>query len=81
MRSISIRSRVGTDGMLHLEVPSDFVDTEVEVMVIVQPATQSRADRAEDSWSPGFFESVVGSWQGEPLVREPEGDYETRETM
>jgi hypothetical protein len=82
MRSILIRSRVGADGILHLDVPSDLVETEVEVIVIVQPTTQSPAHRREDLvWSSDFFEGVVGKWQGEPLTREWEGHCETRERM
>lgn len=32
-------------------------------------------------WMPGFFEEVIGGWVGEPLVREPQGEYETREPL
>ena len=32
-------------------------------------------------WRPGFFEEVIGGWVGEPLVREPQGEYETREPL
>ena len=80
MRSILIRSRVGADGVLHLDVPSNLVETDVEVMVILQPVRPSDLGRTEELvWSAGFFESVVGSWQGERLTRECEGEYETRE--
>ena len=80
MRSILIRSRVGADGILHLDVPSDLPETEVDVMVIVQPVSQSDPGRTEElAWSTAFFESVVGSWQGERLTREFEGESETRE--
>jgi len=82
MRSILIRSRVGADGVLHLDVPSNLVETDVEVMVIVAPVSQSDLGRTEKlAWSTGFFESVVGSWQGERLTRECEGEYETREKL
>jgi hypothetical protein len=82
MRSIFIRSRVGADGILHLDVPSGLVDTEVEIMVILQPVGQPDPGRtAELGWPPGFFEDVVGGWQGEPLKREDEGDYEAREKL
>jgi hypothetical protein len=65
---------------LHLDVPFNLVETDVEVMVIVAPVSQSDLGRTEELvWSAGFFESVVGSWQGERLTRECEGEYETRE--
>jgi hypothetical protein len=82
MRSILIRSRVGADGVLHLDVPSGLVETDVEVIVVLQPVNQPDLGRGEElTWSSGFFESVVGSWQGEPLTREREGEYETRERL
>ncbi|MFP4394393.1 MAG: hypothetical protein ACLFTI_03935 [Anaerolineales bacterium] len=33
---------------------------------------------AQDEWPAGFFEATAGRWAGDPLVREPQGDYETR---
>lgn len=35
----------------------------------------------ETDWPAGFFESVAGGWQGEPLVRAPQGVYEPREAL
>ena len=32
-------------------------------------------------WPEGFFEDVVGRWQGEPLKRPSPGEFETRETL
>jgi hypothetical protein len=59
-----------------------LADTDVEVAVILQPVNQPAPGTGEDlGWSSGFFESVVGSWQGEPLTREFEGEYETREKL
>lgn len=29
-------------------------------------------------WPEGFFEEVVGGWEGEPLERAPQGAYEVR---
>lgn len=82
MQSILIRSRVGADGMVHLDVPCSLTETEVEVIVILQPITQPAPGRTEGSaWPPGFFESVVGGWEGEPLAREDEGEYETRKRL
>jgi len=82
MRSILIRSRVGADGILHLDVPSDLAETDVEVMVILQPVSQPDLGRAgELAWPPGFFENVVGGWQGERLERDFQGEYEERERM
>ncbi len=29
-------------------------------------------------WPEGYFEQVFGQWQGEPLIRAPQGGYEQR---
>jgi len=34
-----------------------------------------------EEWPPGFFEEVVGGWQGEALERPPQGAYENRERL
>ncbi|NJM74820.1 MAG: hypothetical protein HC852_02440 [Acaryochloridaceae cyanobacterium RU_4_10] len=63
MHSVTLRSHVGSDGILKLEVPG-VRDVEVEVTVTVKlPILESR-----QGWQPGFFEELVGSWEGE-LIR------------
>lgn len=32
-------------------------------------------------WPEGFFEEVIGGWQGEPLERAPQGEYEVRDQL
>ncbi len=41
----------------------------------VQPSPKSLE---ELGWSPGFFERTAGAWQGEPLTRGQQGEYEQR---
>jgi hypothetical protein len=38
-------------------------------------------DLGSDDWPEGFFEEVIGGWQGEPLQRPPQGAFETREAL
>jgi hypothetical protein len=35
----------------------------------------------DSDWPLGFFEATAGAWAGEPLVREPQGDYEIRDEL
>jgi hypothetical protein len=50
----------------------------VEVMLILQPVRRSNIGHTEElAWCAGFFESVLGGWQGERLTWECEGEYET----
>ncbi|GAB1538220.1 hypothetical protein NUACC21_08780 [Scytonema sp. NUACC21] len=80
MRSIKIRSHVGADGMLHLNIPLGLTDRDVEIMVIYQPLeTESKTKTPQElGWAPGFFENTFGAWEGEPLVREPQGEPQER---
>jgi len=35
----------------------------------------------EPHWPEGFFETVAGGWQGEPLSRHEQGQFETRDAL
>jgi len=67
---------VGKDGILHLDIPVEMPDTEIEVTVTIQRVTPQQR-----GWMPGFFEEVIGGWVGEPLERAEQGEYETREQL
>ena len=83
MRSIMLHSHVGPDGILKLHVPLDLPDTEVEVMVIVQPLAPTSVPTTPEglTWPPGFFEQTFGCLQNEPLTREAQGEYEVRDEL
>lgn len=83
MQSITLRSHVGEDGILHLDVPVGVHDAELEVTVTLKAVTPKMEAKTpvEDGWSPGFFERTFGAWQGEPLVREPQGEYPLRDEL
>ena len=83
MQSIMLSSRVGQDGVLKLSVPVGLPDMEMEVMIIIQPVTQPRPSELPDDlgWPPAFFESTFGCLRDEPLVREPQGEYEIRDEL
>lgn len=78
METITLRSRVGADGLLKLQVPVNLTNTDLEVVLIVQPVASASQGLG---WPPGFFEEVAGGWQGELLVREDQGQYEVREDL
>jgi hypothetical protein len=54
MHSITVQSHVGTDGVLHLDVPVNLKDTDVEVVIHYHPLSKP----ASQGWEPGFFEEV-----------------------
>jgi hypothetical protein len=91
MTSFQLRGRVRADGTLDLQVPAGLPETDVEVLVVLQPvpAPNGASGHAavvgktpeELGWPPGFFESTAGCWEGEPLERAPQGEYEEREPL
>lgn len=70
MQSIKVRSHVGLDGILHLDIPVGMHDSEVEVTVQVQPVDSTLQGKG---WPPGFFEETFGSFKDDPLVIDSEG--------
>lgn len=77
MNSVQLKTRVGTDGVLKLEIPVEVKEAELDVLVVFQPLARTPAVD-ELGWPVGFFKTVAGGWQGEPLSRAPQGDYEDR---
>ena len=82
MQSITLRSHVGTDGILHLDVPVGLHNTDLEVTVTLKAVTPKMVKTPEElGWPPGFFERTAGAWQGEPLTRGAQGEYEKRDNL
>lgn len=75
MSTFNVRCRAGKDGMLHLDIPSGRPDSEFDVTLTVEPAAP------HGGWSPGFFEHVLGSWQGEFPPLGDEGEFEDRKRL
>lgn len=74
MQTIQVETHVGADGILKLALPLDISDTDLEVLVVVQP-------KAKRSWPPGYFEQTAGSLADDPIARPSQGTYEERDTL
>ncbi len=81
MQTIKLKSHVGDDGILHLDVPTDIKNAELEVVVTFRNIISSSENSKELEWTPGFFDKTAGAWEGEPLQRESQGEYENREEL
>lgn len=79
MQSIQLRSAVGSDGILRLQIPVNMPKQEMDIVVVIQP-TDKKSETDEKGWPDNFFESVVGAWSGD-LVRPPQGAFEVREDL
>jgi hypothetical protein len=61
MESIKVRQRVGRDGILHLDIPVEMTDREVEAVVIYQPVQSVMT--VEPS-----LESLYGICADDPII-------------
>lgn len=77
MTRLIIQSRVGPDGVLHLDVPLGQSEANREVQVIVEPS--ARPGLTQEEWR-DFIQRTAGSWQG-PFERPPQGEYEKRDEL
>jgi len=75
MLSHTVHTRVGSDGILKLEMPIAITNSNLEVILIVNPLNPIV------EWSPSFFTEILGAWEGSPFVREPQGSYESRNEL
>ena len=68
---------------LHFYIPKDLADRiQREAQAAQKSVSSYLAELVKremaPTWPEGFFEDVVGNWQGEELQRPPQGEYEQR---
>jgi hypothetical protein len=76
MVTIPLRARLNPDGALDVHVPTGLPEAEVDVLVIVQPAS-----RQATGWPAGFFEETYGAFADDPLERPPQGQLDAKEIL
>jgi len=75
LQSLTLRTHVGKDGVLKLEMPVGVKNTDLDIILVVNPVEHGKP---VSEWPAGFFTEVIGGWKGTRFVREPQGTYETR---
>lgn len=78
MTRVVMTSRVGPDGVLHLDVPFGSPDAGREVQVTVEAVSPVRQLTPEE-WA-AFLADTAGAWQGE-FERPSQGELERREAL
>jgi hypothetical protein len=66
MESIKIRQHVGQDGILHLEIPVEMTERDMEIVVIYQPV------QALPTVEPSL-ESLYGICADDPIILDDRG--------
>jgi hypothetical protein len=72
-----VKSKVGPDGVLQLNVPVGPADANREVQVTIEPASPTHTTQEE--WRE-FIRTTAGAWQG-GFERPPQGEYEKRDEL
>jgi hypothetical protein len=78
MKSIQLKSNVGHDGILRLQLPVDMPNQEIEIVIVIHAVQQKMKIQhinAQNGWPENFFQDVVGSWTGD-LSRPQQGNFE-----
>ncbi len=66
---IKLKSKVDAEGKLLLQLPQQFANQELEI-IITNSAEQTIPTPEESDYPVDFFERTAGKWEGEFLVRE-----------
>lgn len=77
MRTIQVQSRVGPDGVLHIDIPIGPASANSDVVVTIEPKPNNPTQPAQ-GWPPGFFERTAGSIDDNTFFRHPQGEFEKR---
>lgn len=77
MSRIIVRSKVGSDGLLHLPLPAGLADAGDDVQVTIE--TLPYQDHTPMEWK-SWVEGMAGSWHGD-FERPPQGECEVRESL
>lgn len=72
-----IKSQIGTDGVLHLDIPMGMSEAGRQVQITIEPdaiALKAQQDHRD------FLDATAGAWQGD-FERPEQGEYETRDPL
>ena len=85
METLTVKSHVGKDGVLKLELPVHSVDVDVDVVVVVSPVHEGVVNKNEGpaagKWLRAHVHKTHGSIKDPTFVRPPQGEYEKREEL
>lgn len=77
MNRMVIKSKVGSDGVLHLALPVGMEEANKEVQVTVEALT-SKKEMTQEEWE-AWVEATAGSITDPTFIRHPQGELEERD--
>jgi hypothetical protein len=76
MKTISLKSHIGRDGLLKIEIPTEEKETDVEIVIIIDSIKNSAK-----GWSQNFLNKMYGCCKDSPLERLDQGELPKRDTL
>ena len=80
MHRILVQSRVGSFGVLHIDIPMGKEDADREVQVTIDPVPTGPPPVTQEEWRQ-FVMETAGSITDPSFVRHEQGEYEQREEL
>jgi len=81
MRPIETTATVSEDGVLTVDEPVAVPPGRHRVIVVVDNQDAPATKRSAHEWPEGYVEQTFGALADDPLMCEPQGDYEERESL
>jgi hypothetical protein len=83
MVTIAAKGRVSRDGTLDLRVTTGLSETDVEILLVLEPLLSTRAQTpsSKASWPERFLESTFGSLRDNPIAFERPPQFEVRQEL
>ena len=72
MQNIQLKAYIGEDGILKVQMPAKVKNTELEILVVFQPATEEKKPKPQ-GWPPDFFNRTWGSCADAPIIIDESG--------
>lgn len=79
METIKLKTHVGQDGILHLELPVHIRNQVIEILVVLQPVENEPLD--EMGYPIGYFDETYGSLADDPIERGEQPPMEIRDDI
>ncbi|MCA0455396.1 MAG: hypothetical protein LCI00_15570 [Chloroflexi bacterium] len=79
METFKLRTHVGSDGVLKLDVPPEMINRDVDVVVVMQAVSEATVDAL--GWPVGFFDRTYGALVDDPLERPADLTWSTRDDV
>ena len=80
MKSVNLKSRIGIDGYLRVNIPTNIIEKHVDVFVIYD--VQNDTNVVETSkWPDNYFAETYGCLASDPIKRQYQGKDPEREQL